>query len=101
MAQKKTRRSAFVPRLLLRTAIVGVIPACALGCGDDTSTGPAVDAAKDTIFSVAAVAYPAYETGTPDGKGDSPGDTKITPDGGKDVFGVAAVAYPAYEAGAG
>ncbi len=101
MARKRPRKYAFVPRLLLRTAIVGVIPACALGCGSDDSKGPPVtDAGKDTIFGVAAVAYPAYETGTPDGKADSPGDS-TAPDGGKDVFGVAAVAYPAYETGAG
>ena len=99
------RKTAFVPRLLVRTALMSVVPACALGCSDSASTGPGV---TDTgIFGVAAVAYPAYETGTPDtktdgttdAKGDATGDT-TTDSGGKDVFGVAAVAYPAYETGA-
>jgi hypothetical protein len=104
MTTKKHRKSAFVPRLLVRTALMSVIPACALGCGSgDTTSPPPTDAAKTDTgpFGVAAVAYPAYETGIPDGKGDTPADTTVTPDAGKDVFGVAAVAYPAYEAGAG
>ena len=86
---KKVRRTAFVPRLLIQTAIVGVIPACALGCGGGDAPTPAADGAADSPFlGVAAVAYPAYEAGASD----------ATPD----VFylGVAAVAYPAYEAGA-
>ena len=52
------RKTAFVPRLLVRTALMSVVPACALGCSDSASTGPGV---TDTgIFGVAAVAYPAY-----------------------------------------
>jgi hypothetical protein len=80
--KKKPRRSAFVPRLLIpAAAIVSVVPACTLAaCSSSSQT-----------FSVAAVAYPAYEAGAPDGSDAAP-----------DVFlGVAAVAYPAYEAGAG
>lgn len=110
MAVKKPRKSAFVPRMLIRTALVGVIPACALACGGSDTTGPTTtgtdsgsDAAKDTSpFGVAAVAYPAYETGT-DTRSDGPTDSKSDSnkaDASKDSpFGVAAVAYPAYESG--
>src|SRR5262249_44632626 len=106
---KRSRRTAFVPRLLVRTALAGVVPACALvgasgaaGCSSDSSGGP-----TDTGFlGVAAVAYPAYETGVHDGGGDGTSDAPSDgSDGGADttpdVFGVAAVAYPAYETGAG
>lgn len=97
MGGKRTRRSAFVPRLIVKTAIVGVIPACAVGCGSSDTPAPAADAAPDSLpFGVAAVAYPAYEAGAPSEAG--PGDAS---GGLPDVFlGVAAVAYPAYEAGA-
>ena len=116
MAAKKRRKYAFVPRLLARTVIAGVVPACALavtdGCGGTTSSPSAKDGGKvtdsgfsvaDVGFSVAAVAYPAYESGTPETGGP---DTGATDGGGAtdarpDVFGVAAVAYPAYEAGTG
>jgi hypothetical protein len=122
MAGKRARRYAFVPRLLVRTAIAGVIPACALaattdGCGGSTSSVkdagkdvfygvaavayPAYEAGGDAIFSVAAVAYPAYEAGVPEGGKDAGSDSGIKDGGGIDVFGVAAVAYPAYEAGTG
>ena len=121
MAGKKGRRYAFVPRLLVRTAIAGVIPACALaaadGCGGST-TSVSKDAGKDVfygvaavaypayeagadVFGVAAVAYPAYESGTPETGSDSGSESGIKDAGGVDVFGVAAVAYPAYEAGSG
>jgi hypothetical protein len=93
----------------VRTAIVGVVPACALGVVAGTvgcSSSDSGPTTSDTgIYGVAAVAYPAYETGVPDvrndGSGDAPGEAS---DGGADapdVFGVAAVAYPAYETGAG
>lgn len=118
MAHRKPRKYAFVPRLLVRTALASVIPACALaaadGCGGATSTPkdagrdvfqgvaavayPAYEAGTDAIFGVAAVAYPAYESGAPDGQVDGSGGA----DSGSDaIFGVAAVAYPAYEAGSG
>ncbi|MGH7297833.1 MAG: hypothetical protein ACRELB_23035 [Polyangiaceae bacterium] len=121
MASRRARRYAFVPRLLVRTAIAGVIPACALaaadGCGGSTTTVkdagndvlygvaavayPAYEAGAD-VFGVAAVAYPAYEAGVPEGGSDTgSGDTGVTDGNGIDVFGVAAVAYPAYEAGPG
>lgn len=82
MAKKKRqRRSAFVPRLLIPAAtIVSVLPACTLA-----------SCSSEQTFSVAAVAYPAYEAGTPD-SADAPPDV---------FLGVAAVAYPAYEAGLG
>ena len=91
--RSRARRSAFVPRLLVRTAIVGVIPACAMGCGSSETPAPVADAGVDAPFlGVAAVAYPAYEAGAPDALVDAPPDVMF--------LGVAAVAYPAYEAGA-
>ena len=93
MAKSKLRRSAFVPRILVRgAALASVIPACALGaCGSD-STGTMTDAGSESaLLGVAAVAYPAYETGAPDAGDDARPDV---------FFGVAAVAYPAYESGA-
>jgi len=92
MATRKRSKSAFVPRLLVRTAIVGVIPACAVACGGSEKTGSSADAAPETgQLGVAAVAYQAYDAAGIDGGADA------TPDA---VFlGVAAVAYPAYEAG--
>lgn len=103
---RPSRRSAFVPRLLVRTAIIGVVPACALasaGCSSDSNPGPSTQ--DSGYLGVAAVAYPAYETGVPDtkydGTGDAPADGASDADAPADVFGVAAVAYPAYETGAG
>ena len=114
MAARKRHKYAFVPKLLVRTVIAGVVPACALaaadGCGGTTTTTSSKDAGhgtdsglgSDAVFTVAAVAYPAYEsgapeTGGPDGHTDGGSDANTGPD----VFGVAAVAYPAYEAGTG
>ncbi|MGH7270680.1 MAG: hypothetical protein ACREJ3_09635 [Polyangiaceae bacterium] len=89
MPAKRPRRSAFVPRLIVKTAILGVIPACALACGSNAS--PPASADSGTPFlGVSAVAYPAYEAGAP---ADAAGDT------GQPVLGVAAVAYRAYDAG--
>jgi len=113
MAARKRHKYAFVPKLLVRTVIAGVVPACALaaadGCGGTTtSPGSTKDAGHvtdsgygvaDIGFTVAAVAYPAYESGVPE---TGAHDTGATDAGaGPDVFGVAAVAYPAYEAGTG
>jgi hypothetical protein len=116
---QKPRRSAFVPRLAIRAA-VAVVPACAaaaMSCGGrsespaattDSGTDalyftvaavayPAYEAGSDVFIGVAAVAYPAYESGAPETGTDDAGL-----DSGPDVFlGVAAVAYPAYEAGPG
>jgi hypothetical protein len=118
MAAKKTRRSAFVPRLLVRTAVAGVVPACALACGgygDGQSLGVANmaypgdaqsdgvgaigygDARPDTgLLGVAAVAYPAYEAGPPDAgaKGEA-GPADAAPD----VFHGFVLAVTAYEVG--
>ena len=111
--RKRSRKTAFVPRLLVRTAIAGVVPACALvGCGGGVSTGSdgggsdadtdvMADGVADVFHGVAAVAYPAYESGIPDVRDTGATDTGAK-DTGIDVFhGVAAVAYPAYEAGKG
>jgi hypothetical protein len=96
MTAREQRKSAFVPRLLVRTAIASVVPACAVACGSGSSgPAPSTDAATDSIpFSVAAVAYPAYESGVPDANTD--GGSDAAPD--SRFF---AVAYPAYEAGNG
>lgn len=93
MAAKKPRKSAFVPRLLVRTAIVGVIPACAMGCGSSEAPGTSTDAGADSPLplGVAAVAFQAYDAAAKDGGADAQPDAAF--------LGVAAVAYPAYEAG--
>ncbi len=126
---KKKRHTSFVPRLLVRTAIASVVPACALGCsssGDTTQgatdtgivngvadtayapdtradsahpdVGVADTAYRDSFFGVADAAYDSAppDTGA-DAPADAPGDAAS--DTAPDVFGVAAVAYPAYEAG--
>jgi hypothetical protein len=93
MPKSKLRHTAFVPRVLLRgAALASVIPACAVAaCGSD-STGSTADAGADSVLlGVAAVAYPAYESGAPDARNDARPDV---------FLGVAAVAYPAYESGA-
>lgn len=118
MPAKKPRRYAFVPRLLVRTAVASVIPACAMAAADacgGSTTGvakdaghdgflgvaavayPAYEAGSDVFLGVAAVAYPAYEAGVPETGAKDTGAADV----GIDVLGVAAVAYPAYEAGSG
>jgi hypothetical protein len=112
--KKKGRTTAFVPRLLVHGVIAGVVPACALvGCGggvagsDEGGTDGGLEGGADVFRGVAAVAYPAYESGAPDGgldaeAGAESGADSNGQDTGIDVFhGVAAVAYPAYEAGTG
>ena len=141
MKSTKSRRTAYVPRLFLRgAAIVAVVPACAaavVACGGNVATQAVSDSgsgdAADTGigFTVAAVAYPAYESGVPPldaGVADvafgvagdaffgvaadafGVADSGYVPDADagpgdsatdSTVFGVAAVAYPAYEAGNG
>jgi hypothetical protein len=123
----KTRKSTFVPRIVVRTAVVAVVPACAaaVACGGSTSTSAGDSGADQFVVGVAAVAYPAYESGAPDvylgvfaafdasgPDGNRPVDAGGERDAGPtdakpdiftsvaiDAFGVAAVAYPAYEAG--
>jgi hypothetical protein len=96
MAKNKHRRSAFVPRMLLpAAAMVSVIPACALAsCSGDVVTSSGT-AASSGFFTVAAVAYPAYEAGL----GGSSTTSTTAASSSSGMFGVAAVAYPAYEAG--
>ena len=55
MASRKTRRSAFVPRLLVPTAIASVVPACALGCA--SAKAPAT---VDSGFSEEGVAFMGF-----------------------------------------
>ena len=85
MAARKPRKSAFVPRLLVRTAIVGVIPACAMGCGSSEAPSSSTDSGVDSV------AFQAYDAAANDGGADARPDASF--------LGVAAVAYPAYEAG--
>jgi hypothetical protein len=109
--KRKSPRSAFVPRVLVKTVIAGVVPACAvLACGGTQTaadagneTGSGTDATEGDVFrGVAAVAYPAYEAGRDVGGSDGALDGSIDGTVDMDVFhGVAAVAYPAYEAGKG
>jgi hypothetical protein len=97
MAAKKKRRSAFVPRLLVKTAMISVVPACAVGCGTSGTSPFVSDAASDAVsdapvFGVGAVAYVGYEAGSTAEAGPV--------DASDDVFlGVAAVAYTGFEAG--
>jgi hypothetical protein len=63
MAKKKRiKRTAFVPTVVFGTAVLGVIPACAIGCGGQSSTGSgsSTDAAADQV--VLGVAYCAYSS---------------------------------------
>jgi hypothetical protein len=122
MAGKRSRKSAFVPRLVFRTTIAAVIPACAVAaCGgkvdqteaDSGSTktpdGGVADTAfsvgfgfiPDSSFSVAADAYGVADSGFgvavdaygPDGvAADAYGVADIS-------FVVAAVAYTGYDGG--
>lgn len=74
MAKPKKRRSAFVPRALVRGAVVaGVIPACALAaCGSDTSgTTPDTgsDSASGAVYlgpGVAARGFSGMASGAPE-----------------------------------
>jgi hypothetical protein len=57
MANRKKRRkpTAFVPTVVFSTAVLGVIPACALGCGGQSSasksTNDAATSSSDATFS--------------------------------------------------
>jgi hypothetical protein len=103
MAKKKQRRSAFVPRLLVpAAAAMSVVPVCALAsCSGNVSTPGSGAQGTTSQFSVAAVAYPAYEAGTGGGSTTSSSSTSSSTTTSSSGFTVAAVAYPAYEAGAG
>jgi hypothetical protein len=91
---KRRKRSAFVPTVVFGTAVAGVVPACALGCGGDTTpgTGPigvaqvafdsgdatqardAPFAVADVGFAVAAVAFCGFCDAGPDASGDAARD---------------------------
>jgi hypothetical protein len=108
MRSKKSRKSAFVPRVLVRTAIAGVIPACALACGDSNESSPPVaDAGHDAgFFGGAGVALQAYDSAAPDVAAPSfesgaPDANDASADSApKVIFGVAAVAYRAFDSAA-
>jgi hypothetical protein len=56
------KRTAFVPRIVFRSVVLGVIPACAVAsCGGEASTGgnaaPNDGSASDVNFSVADAAF--------------------------------------------
>jgi len=60
MASQRARRSAFVPRLLVRTAIAGVVPACATACGGNgssSSSGAFFGVALDAFGGVGIAAF--------------------------------------------
>ncbi len=65
----KPRKTAFVPRMLVPAAVATAVPAIALGaCSGSVSTGSAGSDSTSAqsssgVFTVAAVAYPAYEAG--------------------------------------
>jgi hypothetical protein len=61
--KKRSKRTAFVPTVVFGTAVLGVIPACATGCGGQSSTtGNVKDGStgNDVAFYVAAVGYCAF-----------------------------------------
>src|SRR5258708_38660593 len=91
---KNKRRSAFVPRLLVRTAIAGVIPACALACSSSDS-GPAT-ADTGIVSGVADAAYGDTHLGVTDSPyRDTPAGVADAAYGDSDTrFGVADTAYP-------
>jgi hypothetical protein len=120
MKSTKSRRTAYVPRLFLRgAAVVAVVPACAaavVACGGNVAAHAVADSGGDTgIFSVAAVAYPAYESGVPPFDAgvadvsfadsvaiDAYGVADVSFGVAADAFGVADVGYrPDAEAGSG
>jgi hypothetical protein len=58
MKKKRSKRTAFVPTVVFGTAVLGVVPACAIGCGGQSSTtGSVNDAGRDVTFSVAATVF--------------------------------------------
>jgi hypothetical protein len=107
MKKKRGKRTAFVPTVVFGTAVLGVIPACAIGCGGsssttvkDGSTGP------DVTFAVAAT---VFACGFCDGpiltvaaigfdSGSEAGSEAGSSDGGDAAIAVAAVAF-VHEAG--
>ncbi len=56
-SKRKKRRTAFVPRWLFRAATVGLVPACALGCGDAQPELPRPDLSRQWFFDVAAFLF--------------------------------------------
>jgi len=93
MAAKKARKSAFVPRLLVRTAIAGVVPACALGCGGSSTSSTDAGSDAPRPLGVAVIGYSA------DSGGDSVAATGYGSDARPDstFLGVAAVAFRGYD----
>ena len=76
----KTRRkkTALVPRIVFGTAVLGVIPACAIACGGSVG-GESHDAGNRdvVVFTVAAVGYCAYCDGGLDGVVDAFGGADV------------------------
>lgn len=63
--KKPKRRTAFVPSVVFTTAIVGVVPACVVGCGNNGSGGTTPPGVANCAFTgtcptVAAVGYCAF-----------------------------------------
>jgi hypothetical protein len=61
MARKRTRKTAFVPRIIFSTVFASVVPACVIACGGSDS-GTAVQG--DTGFSVADVGFDTRKSDT-------------------------------------
>jgi|SRR5579859_1304002 len=96
--EKKTRSSAFVPSVVFTTAVIGVVPACVVGCSN--GDGRTVLTVACSYCGVAAVAYVGYDAGhdgsdaagdAPEGgaTGDAPGDGTV----GDAPLGVADAAF--------
>jgi hypothetical protein len=74
MKKQRRKASAFVPSVVFSTAFVGVVPACVVACGSDSS--PAPDSGIQ--FAVAAVGYCGFcdsGMGGKDGTGDAPSES--------------------------
>jgi hypothetical protein len=97
--KRRSRGSAFVPKLLVRTAIAGVVPACALACGS-SDPGPVGDAGQDApILGVAAVAYPAYDASPVDASAPSDAAKEAAPINQYPDVEIIYLAVTAYEVG--
>jgi hypothetical protein len=78
MAKKKKRskRTAFVPTVVFGTAVLGVVPACVVGCGggesssDVSSDGSPGDASRDALSRSDATS--PSDAGSPNDSASSP-----------------------------
>jgi hypothetical protein len=103
MKKKRSKRTAFVPTVVFGTAVLGVVPACASGCGG-SSTGSATDGSTghDVTFAVAATVFACGFCDGPiptvaaigfDSGGEAGSDAGSSDGGDAAIFAVADVAF--------